>query len=196
MKEYTAEGLVEYVQELLKTTKTRYAWGGLMRISTSGYVDMLAALYPSKYTAARKQLLKDEIGKVYLCDCVGMIKSYYFGGVGSPLYDISNDLNTTGFYSTATEKGDIDTLPEIPGIVLYMDGHVGVYIGNGQCVECTLGKYGDGIVKTAVKDRGWTHWLKIKQIDYPDPEKIHVTVTIKDEDGDTETWQGNLLSKD
>ena len=49
-----------------------------------------------------------------------------------------------------------------------IQGHVGVYIGNGEAVECTLGSYGDGIVKTKVKGRGWTHWLQMPEIAYSD----------------------------
>ena len=31
--------------------------------------------------------------------------------------------------------GTIDTLPEIPGLALYKDGHARYYIGNGYAVE-------------------------------------------------------------
>ena len=31
--------------------------------------------------------------------------------------------------------GTIDTLPEIPGVALRSDGHVGVYVGDGYAVE-------------------------------------------------------------
>ena len=39
--------------------------------------------------------------------------------------------------------GAIDTLPEIPGMALYKDGHAGYYIGNGEAVEW----------------RGFNYWL-------------------------------------
>ena len=71
-------------------------------------------------------------------------------------------------YSVSKTKGTIETLPEISGLILYMKGHVGVYIGNGECIECTLGKYGDGVVKTKVAGRGWTHWLQLPWLDYND----------------------------
>lgn len=49
-----------------------------------------------------------------------------------------------------------------------MDGHVGVYVGNGRVVECTpnmkLG--GWGVLNTAISGRGWTHWAKHIDIDY------------------------------
>lgn len=60
------------------------------------------------------------------------------------------------------KKGTIDTLPDVPGVILYhMDGkgemsHTGVYVGDGYAVEARSAAY--GVVKTAVKSRSWTHW--------------------------------------
>ena len=34
-------------------------------------------------------------------------------------------------YYNASESGTIGTIPEIPGLAVWRDGHVGVYIGNG-----------------------------------------------------------------
>lgn len=164
---FTAEGLVSYCENALKL-KTRYAWGGIFRIATVPYIAQLSSMYPGKYTKSRLSLLANEVAQAYLCDCAGLIKSYYWGGVGSPNYNANTDYNTNGFYSAAADKGPISTLPETPGVVLYMDGHVGVYIGNGSAIECTLGAYGDGVVKTSVSGRGWTHWLKIPMIEYPE----------------------------
>lgn len=166
---YTNEGLVKYCKDILTSTKTAYMWGGLMKPITLDYINYKAAQYPNQYSKTRIAYLKRLIGTGYGCDCVGLIKSYYFGGIGSPKYDASKDTNTNGFYNIATEKGDINTIPEIPGLILYMDGHVGVYIGNGECIECTLGEYGDGVVKTKVSGRGWKNWLKIPYIKYLKP---------------------------
>ena len=64
---------------------------------------------------------------------------------------------------TAWEKKDtIDSLPDVPGVILYHVNssgtmtHTGVYIGDGYAVEARAAKY--GVVKTLVKDRSWTHW--------------------------------------
>lgn len=191
---YTSDGLVEYVKNVLHTPPTRYAWGGLMRVCTSNYLNQLAKMYPYKYTAQRKAYLANYYHSLYLCDCVGLIKSYYFGGVGSPKYNAQYDFNTLGMYHVAEVKGPICTLPEEPGVILYMKGHVGVYIGSGKCIECTLGDYGDGVVQTRVYGRGWTHWLKLPMIDYPDkPHTIDVTIKMN---GGKSEWQGTLTLKD
>lgn len=62
-------------------------------------------------------------------------------------------------------KDTIDTLPDVPGVILYHVNssgtmtHTGVYIGGGYAVEARAAKY--GVVKTAVKDRTWTHWAAL-----------------------------------
>lgn len=62
--------------------------------------------------------------------------------------------------------GTIDTLPEIPGVALYKDGHAGYYIGGGYAVEWQ--GFSAGCVKTQVKKRPWTHWYKLPFINYGD----------------------------
>lgn len=63
------------------------------------------------------------------------------------------------------EKGTIDTLPDVPGVLLYHVNssgtmtHTGVYIGGGYAVEARAAKY--GVVKTVVKNRTWTHWAAL-----------------------------------
>lgn len=167
MSQFTAKGLVEYCKQALGW-KTVYMWGGLMKTVTQAFIDYKKKQYPKYYSEARVKQLQTKIGNYYGCDCVGLIKSYLFGGINSPKYKSKWDTNTRGMYSVSKTKGTIETLPEIQGLILYMKGHVGVYIGNGECIECTLGKYGDGVVKTKVAGRGWTHWLQLPWLDYND----------------------------
>ncbi len=62
-------------------------------------------------------------------------------------------------------KGTIDTLPDEPGVLLYHANsagsmtHTGVYIGGGYAVEAKGAKY--GVVKSANKNRTWTHWAAL-----------------------------------
>jgi hypothetical protein len=70
-------------------------------------------------------------------------------------------------FNAATEKGPINTIPEIPGLCVRKDQHIGVYIGNGQVIESKGTKY--GVVQTPLKGVGanaWTHWLKCPFIEY------------------------------
>lgn len=45
-----------------------------------------------------------------------------------------------------------------------MNGHIGVYVGNGEVIEAQGTAY--GVVKTQLSGRGWTKWLKIPNIKY------------------------------
>ena len=60
--------------------------------------------------------------------------------------------------------GTIDTLPEIVGLALHTDGHVGYYVGNGYAVEWRGFNY--GCVRTKVKERKWKYWYKLPFIQY------------------------------
>ena len=101
-------------------------------------------------------------------DCVGLIKGYgwldtenlsfVYASNGMP------DITANQMYHNAAESGEIDTIPEIPGLAVWHDGHIGVYIGGGFVIEAMGTHY--GVVRTELEGRGWTHWLKIPYIDY------------------------------
>ena len=101
-------------------------------------------------------------------DCVGFIKGYcwYDPETDSVNYATNGmpDIGADQMYRTATEKGPISTMPEIPGLAVWHQGHIGIYIGNGYAIEAMGTRY--GVVKTRVAARSWTHWLKIPYINY------------------------------
>ena len=74
------------------------------------------------------------------------------------------DIGANQMYYNARESGPISTMPDIPGLAVWHEGHIGVYIGGGQVVEAMGTKY--GVVKTELAGRGWTHWLKVPYINY------------------------------
>jgi len=55
-------------------------------------------------------------------------------------------------------------MPEIPGLAVWKDGHIGVYVGGGYVIEAS--GTSKGVVKTKLTERGFTHWLKIPYISY------------------------------
>ena len=72
------------------------------------------------------------------------------------------DKSSNSMFSWAKSKGmdwgTIDTLPDIVGLAVRFDGHVGYTVGGGYAVEWRGFAY--GCVKTKIKGRGWTHWYK------------------------------------
>ena len=163
---YTNSGLVKYCKEALKL-KTVYMWGGLFREVNKSYINQLAGMYSDQYGESRKNTLLGLCGKGYYgCDCVGLVKSYYFGGVGvannAKGYVGAWDFGVGSMYNAAKVKGKISTMPKKEGVLVMTSdyGHVGVYIGNGEVIECTLSKFGDGVVKTKFTDRNWAWWCQ------------------------------------
>lgn len=66
--------------------------------------------------------------------------------------------------ANCSERGHLETMPDIPGVLLFMPGHVGVYIGNGKVIEARGHAY--GVVETNLVGRGWKEWGKLDWIEY------------------------------
>ena len=94
-----------------------------------------------------------------VADCSGLI----VGAIRS-VYPAYGDRSANTFKSQFTESGKIKTIPEIPGLAVWKSGHIGIYVGKGKVVEARGYKY--GVVITNLKDRPWTHWGKLRDVEY------------------------------
>lgn len=72
--------------------------------------------------------------------------------------------STEEMIASAEKTGAISSLPELPGIGLYMHGYVGVYIGNGMCIHAK--NEASGVVMEHVDRVPWTQWFYIPGIRY------------------------------
>lgn len=166
----TNTGLVEYAKAQLGKP---YWYGTFGQAGTQSLYDYKKKQYPLHYTADRALKYKKQIAQnVKVHDCIGLIKGYLWcDDVNdmSPVYVVSQDKGANGMYDICKERGPISTLPELPGVLVFMDGHVGVYIGGGYVVEAR-GFY-FGVVKTKLKDRPWKNWGKCPYIQYGEPAK-------------------------
>lgn len=174
-----------FVEFCKKFVGQPYWYGTCVYACTNSLLKSKTAQYSSHYTSDRTSKYNAAINAHNVCaDCVGLIKGYAWtnGGEGviesigkaTPLFTnkyCSNDMpdnSANGMFEyvkkIGLEWGTIDTIPEIPGIAVRYDGHVGVYIGNGEVVEERGFAY--GCVKTKLKDRKWLHWYKIPTIIY------------------------------
>ncbi|MCM1061631.1 MAG: NlpC/P60 family protein [Eubacterium sp.] len=168
MSDFTNSGLVEYCKAAL-TKNTAYMWGGLFRTITTGYINQLKKIYPDEYVQPHLGILEALVGKGYYgCDCIGLIKSYYFGGIGSPDYVSSKDYNVPLMYNNAVIKGEIDTFDKVPGRLVMTENlkHVGVYIGDDQVIECTLKDEAEkgGVIQSTFNSQ-WKKWCQCIFID-------------------------------
>ena len=149
----TGKGLAEYAIAQLGRP---YWWGTFGQRADGALYAQKKKQYPSYYTAADFTAQYGQ--KVH--DCVGLIKGYLWcnSADGSPRYNAEQDVAVEGLYRKCCRKGSITTLPDTPGVCVFMAnmGHVGVYIGNGEVVEAMGHAY--GVVKTKVAGRGWAYW--------------------------------------
>lgn len=161
--------LVQHCEKALKE-KWYYLWGSYAQLSTQNTINSLLKQWPTneKYRAE----FEKTIGKTRLCDCYGLVKSFLWwtGDKTDPKVIASQDVNTASAFSKAKEKGALSTLPEIPGIILWMEGHVGVYMGNGRFIECCFSARGmqEGTISNGKITKGnkFTHWFKDINIEY------------------------------
>ena len=149
----TGKGLAEYAIAQLGRP---YWWGCFGQMADGALYAQKKKQYPGYYTAAD---FPSQYGqKVH--DCVGLIKGYLWCDTpdGTPRYNTAQDVAVEGLYRKCSRKGDISTLPEVPGVCVFMAdmGHVGVYIGGGEVVEAMGHAY--GVVKTKLAGRGWAYW--------------------------------------
>ena len=90
------------------------------------------------------------------------------GGFSRFHYDPALDYNSLTLLENAWAQGESVQLPEVPGLCLYLPGHVGIYVGCGRVIEATANpRFGDGVVETAFTDREWTRWFTCPHIRYP-----------------------------
>ena len=168
MSEKTNLGLVEWTRQWLGQA---YWYGTCCYSCTQNLLYSKTNQYPAYYTDARMPRYRDDIAKGKCCaDCVGLIKGYYWENNGKIVYNAATDVNTGGMFNKAKIKEPIATLPNVPGLIVYKSGHVGVYEGSGYVIEAKGFAY--GVVRSRITDTPWTHWLVCPFISHPGYEEV------------------------
>jgi len=148
-----------------------YVWGTYGTVLSPDFLESKIIQYPDEVGGKEDFIRENWLGK-RTADCVGLIKGYSWYDTASQMTIlVSNgmpDIGADTMYENAAEKGTIDTIPEIPGLAVWKEGHIGVYIGDGKVVEA----YGttSGVIRSELANGGWTHWLKIPYITYLEQE--------------------------
>lgn len=137
----------EFIQKLLDTLNynTVYMWGTFGSPVTRKIIEEKAAQYPAWYTKKVKEHLYRLIDKNYFAfDCAGLIKGILWGWKGDPTkphggarYKANGvpDLSADGLIARCKPSTDFSNI--VPGELVWLSGHVGIYIGEGRVIECT-----------------------------------------------------------
>ena len=165
MSKKTGAGLAAYARAQLGRP---YWWGTFGQTATASLLAAKRAQYPDYYQALD---FPTQYGrKVH--DCVGLIKGYLWTEGpedGSPKYNPYQDVSVSGLYTHCTRKGTLGSIPDVPGVCVFMAdmGHVGVYVGGGKTVEAT--GHARGVIESDLRTRGWSLWGMPEWIDYSEP---------------------------
>lgn len=144
--EKTAEGLVAYAKAQLGKP---YWYGTFGQHAHRELYEQKKRQYPKQYTWEYDGTTE----KVH--DCVGLIKGYLWGET-EPVYNAAQDQSANGMYAACKTKGEMPSMPEMPGILVFFPGHVGVYIGDGRVIEARSRRY--GVYETKLTERPWETW--------------------------------------
>ena len=161
-----ADDLVQYALHAYQE-HWGYVWGTFGLVLTESLFEAKLAQYPDALAGNADFIRQTWVGG-RTTDCVGLIKGYGWLDAETEeiVYNTNGmpDITANEMYHAASVSGTIDTIPEMPGLAVWHDGHIGVYIGNGEVVEAMGTRY--GVVKTKLEGARWTHWLKIPYISY------------------------------
>lgn len=176
----TATGLVEYAKAQLGRP---YWYGTFGQKASKELHDQKKKQYPNYYTTP----YNGTTAKVH--DCVGLIKGYLWCDSpedNTPVYDPAQDKSANGMRTACKTKGEMATMPDVPGLLVFYDGHVGVYIGSGDVIEARGRKY--GVVKTTLSARPWTNWGYCPYVKYetPSPKMVSIELPVLKKGSDGE----------
>lgn len=97
-----------------------------------------------------------------------IVHNYTTGTNGCP------DKSVNGMFAWATTQdikwGDIDSLPEIPGIIVTTHGRLGIYEGNGYVIEANKEK--GYVSREPLSSVPWRFWYELPFIEYTEVIKI------------------------
>lgn len=180
-----ASEFVRRLQDVVDNHKTLYVMGCFGAPLTGGNVTRYCNNHEYNQRASRTQMIKaaaNQSPPVYGFDCVCLIKGILWGWDGSAgrtyggaeyasngVPDIGADTMIRVCNQVSTDFRDI-----IPGEAVWLEGHIGVYIGGGKVIECTPA-FGNCVQVTALRNIGtipglpsrrWTKHGRLPYIDY------------------------------
>lgn len=174
----TNKEFVEKLREVESKYITHYATGTFGQCATDTVINAKKNQYPKQYTKNVVDTLLLLPDSARLFDCCGLIKGVVWG-FPNMVYTSNGcpDVNDQGLYDMCEDKSK-DFSNIIPGELLWLKGHVGVYLGDGIAIECT-NKWTSNVLYSSVSNistggenpRKWTAHGKLPFINYEEAIK-------------------------
>lgn len=178
----TAKELAKRCEEVAKNYKTLYILGCFGAPMNARNKDRYSSNLSYNRQTIRTVKIKSATADTFGFDCVCLIKSLLWGWegdtsatYGGATYNSNNvpDINADQMIKACKDvSADFSSIQV--GEVVWIEGHIGVYIGGGLAVECTP-KWKDGVQITAVHNIGtksgyngrtWTKHGKLPYVAY------------------------------
>ena len=193
---FTGKQLAAFCEAVYKAAWV-YWYGTYGKKCTEPLYNSKKEQYPKHYTADRAAgYQKDIREKKWCADCVGMIKAFFWKGgdlTAEPKYATNHcpDVSANGMIALCAETGPIRTMPDIPGLVVWKSGHIGVYVGGGYIVEMKGFNY--DCKRNKVSAGPWVKWgrLPASMISYRDEDGCGDCEIPPAPDGDRELRNGD-----
>lgn len=163
--------------------KTLYVMGCFGAPMTSANKSRYCTNHSYNKQYARTRMIKTASPDTFGFDCVGLIKAILWGWTGNvsknyggAKYASNNvpDINADAMISKCSGVSTNFSTIQV-GEVVWMKGHIGVYIGNGLAVECTP-SWKNGVqitacncTKSGYERRNWTKHGKLPYVKYVEP---------------------------
>lgn len=172
--------------EYMCSVNAPYWFGCYGQIASEKLYREKSAQYPDEYSKWSRSSFENQYGKK-VADCSGLFKAFGMtpdvnNHPENPAkYDPKWDLSANMIFDQAKEKGTLDTMPEIKGLVVWKKGHVGCFVGKAGNSKMIIEERGHsyGTVRTRLEDRPFTHWCKHPLIEYieaaPTPSHLDMT---------------------
>ena len=179
---------VEKALEIAKSYKTAYVWGAFGWPMTKSNKDRIIAEYSYNRESAHKAAILACSADTFGFDCVNLIKAILWGwsgdkdkSYGGAKYntDVCPDVGANRMITMCKNVKTNDWNNMTPGEVVWLSGHIGIYIGGGLVVEATP-RWKGGVQISALgniggvkgyNSRTWSRHGFLPWVDYSVEEK-------------------------
>ena len=176
-----ASEFVKKLEDVAKNYKTLYVLGCFGAPMNSKNKTRYCNNNSYNKQAARTKYIQAATADTFGFDCSGLLKGILWGWYGNKsktyggaVYEANgvSDTNANGIIKLCSDISTDFSSIEV-GEAVWIRGHIGVYIGNGYCVEAKGIDY--AVIKSKVSSTKWVYGLTFSDMTYNYTNKVRGT---------------------